>query len=156
MTDPYLIVKWLHILSSTVLFGTGIGTALQMVLAHLTGDARVIAGVARNVVRADWLCTLPSGIVQPLTGAILIALAGFNPWSGWLVTAYALYGVAAVCWFTVVRLQIDMRDLAARAVARGEALPAAYHRKFRLWFLLGWPAFLGLMVIFALMVAKPG
>lgn len=31
--DLYLLTKWLHILSSTVLFGTGIGTAFQMVWA---------------------------------------------------------------------------------------------------------------------------
>ena len=28
----YLCVKWLHILSSTVLFGTGIGTAFFMLI----------------------------------------------------------------------------------------------------------------------------
>ncbi|MDD3447036.1 MAG: DUF2269 family protein, partial [Zavarzinia sp.] len=32
--DPYALVKLLHILSSTVLFGTGIGTAFSMLLAH--------------------------------------------------------------------------------------------------------------------------
>jgi uncharacterized membrane protein len=29
----YLIVKWLHILSSTLLFGTGLGSALYMFFA---------------------------------------------------------------------------------------------------------------------------
>ena len=31
--DPYLLAKTLHILSAMVLFGTGIGTAFQMVWA---------------------------------------------------------------------------------------------------------------------------
>ena len=32
---------------------------------------------------------------------------------------------------------------------------AAYERLRRTWFLLGWPAFLGLVIVFWLMVAKP-
>ena len=31
----------------------------------------------------------------------------------------------------------------------------AYNRLFRVWFALGWPAFVGLLVIFWLMVTKP-
>jgi len=58
--DSYLWLKWLHVLSSTVLFGTGIGTAFQMGFAHRRGDVRAIAVVARNVVLADWLFTLPA------------------------------------------------------------------------------------------------
>ena len=44
--DPYLLAKWLHILSSTVLFGTGIGTAFQMVWAMRTGRLETIHSVA--------------------------------------------------------------------------------------------------------------
>jgi hypothetical protein len=56
----YLEWKRLHILSSTLLFGTGIGTAFSMFYANRSGDVRAIAIVARNVVRADWLFTLPA------------------------------------------------------------------------------------------------
>ena len=31
----YVVVKWLHILSSTFLFGTGIGSAWYMLFANL-------------------------------------------------------------------------------------------------------------------------
>lgn len=37
----------------------------------------------------------------------------------------------------------------------GATLPPEYHQAFKLWFILGWPAFLGLAVVFALMVMKP-
>lgn len=154
--DPYLIVKWIHILSSTILFGAGVGTALQMVLAHRGGDVAVIAGVTRNIVIADWLTVVPSGVVQPLSGLFLIHLAGFEPWAPWLVASYLLYGIAGVCWLVVVRLQLQMRDLSRDAADRGRALPAAYHARFRLWFILGWPGFLSLVGIYALMVIKPG
>jgi uncharacterized membrane protein len=155
MIDGYLLLKWMHVLSSTVLFGTGIGTAVQMLLAHRQGDPRVIAAVARNVVLADWLFTLPAGIIQPATGLGLAAMSGIDLGASWLVLTYALYAVALACWLPVVGLQIRMRDLADEAVAAGTALPAAYHRAMRQWFLLGWPAFIGLAVVFMLMIAKP-
>ena len=72
----YLLVKWLHILSSTVLFGTGIGTAFYLLVAVLGGDLRLTVGVSRWVVRADWLFTATTAVLQPLTGFWLIHLAG--------------------------------------------------------------------------------
>ncbi len=155
MSDPYLWLKWLHVVSATVLFGTGLGTALHMWLAHLRRDPRAIAVVARNVVLIDGLFTASSGVVQPLSGFGLIALAGIDPWASWLVIGYLLYLVAASCWFRVVWLQIRVRDIAAAAVAEGRALPPEYDRCMRAWFVLGWPAFLSLLGIFALMVMRP-
>lgn len=153
--DSYLWMKWLHILSSTVLFGTGIGTAFQMWFAHLCGDVRGIAVVARNVVLADWLFTLPAGILQPLTGWALVMQGGLDLTASWLVLTYGLYVLAFVCWVPVVVLQIRARDLAAQALATNQPLPPAYYSAMRVWFALGWPAFIALVVIYLLMVAKP-
>ena len=153
--DSYLWLKWLHILSSTVLFGTGIGTAFQMWFAHLRGDVRGIAVVARNVVLADWLFTLPAGILQPLTGLALAIQSGTDLTASWLVLTYVLYLLAFVCWAPVVILQIRVRDLAARATDTNQPLPLEYHGAMRLWFALGWPAFIALIAIYMLMIAKP-
>ena len=155
MSDPYLWLKWLHIMSATVLFGTGLGTALQMWMTHLRRDSRAIAAVARNVVLIDWLFTATSGVVQPLSGLGLIYLSGADPWSSWLVVSYLLYTVAALCWFRVVWLQIRVRDIAAAAVADGQGMPPSYDRCMRAWFWLGWPAFASLLAVFALMVMRP-
>ena len=43
----------------------------------------------------------------------------------------------------------------AESLATGSSLPERYHRLFRIWFILGWPAFIGLVVVFFLMVVKP-
>jgi len=153
--DAYLWLKWLHVLSSTILFGTGIGTAFQMWFAHRRGEPAAIAVVARNVVLADWLFTLPAGIVQPLTGFALMLQAGLDPFASWLVATYVLYLLAFACWVPVVVLQIRVRELAADAVRLGTPLPAEYHSAMRLWLALGWPAFLALVVIFLLMIGKP-
>jgi uncharacterized membrane protein len=155
VSDPFLWLKWVHVLSSTVLFGTGLGTAFQMWRAHRTREPRVIAAVAANVVWADWLFTLPSGVLQPLTGWGLVEMARYDPAEGWLVLAYALYALALACWVPVVVLQIRARDLARMAAAAQGHLPPAYFRVMRTWFVLGWPAFLSLIVIFVVMVQRP-
>jgi uncharacterized membrane protein len=153
--DPYLTARWLHILSSTVLFGTGMGTAFQMVWAMRTGRVETIHSVASGVVVADWIFTTPAGIIQPLTGIWLIHLAGYDFDAPWLVAVYALYVLAFCCWLPVVFLQIRLRDLAGEALASGDALPAAAQRVYRIWFALGWPAFAALVVVFWLMVNRP-
>lgn len=151
----YLLLKTIHILSSTVLFGTGIGTAFQMWKTHRDGDVRAIAAVNRNVVIADWLFTTPAVIVQPLTGWLLLQAAGFDPMTPWLVLSYALYLLAGLCWVPVVFIQLKLRDLAQVAVRDVTPLDANYWRLYRTWFWLGWPAFGGLVVVFWLMTAKP-
>jgi uncharacterized membrane protein len=153
--DPYLTARWLHILSSTVLFGTGMGTAFQMVWAMRTGRVETIHSVAAGVVVADWIFTTPAGIIQPLTGIWLIHLAGHDFDAPWLLAVYGLYVLAFCCWLPVVVLQIRLRDLAGAALVRGEALPAAAHRAYRIWFALGWPAFAALVAVFWLMVNRP-
>jgi uncharacterized membrane protein len=151
----YLIVKWLHILSSTLLFGTGLGSAFYMFFASLTRDARVVATVVRYVVIADYAFTTPTIIIQPLTGLYLIHLAGFPLSSTWIVASIALYFLAGACWLPVVWMQIKMRDMAAVARDNGTELPPRYWAFLRWWVSLGIVAFVALVVVFYLMVAKP-
>jgi uncharacterized membrane protein len=151
----YIVVKWLHILSSTVLFGTGLGSAFYMFFASLTRDARVVATVVRYVVIADWAFTTPTIILQPLTGLYLVHLAGFPLTSTWIVASTALYLLAGACWLPVVWMQIRMRDMARRSAAAAAALPDGYWRYLRWWVALGMVAFLALVAAFYLMVAKP-
>ncbi|MEM7442974.1 MAG: DUF2269 domain-containing protein [Pseudomonadota bacterium] len=151
----YDFVKWLHILSSTVLFGTGLGTAFHLWVSHRRGSPNQIALAARNTVLADWLFTLPSGVVQPLTGFWMIWLAGWDVWASWLVASYALFVLALGCWLPVVAIQIKAHRLAQAADRTDTNLPDRFYRLMRYWFWLGWPAFIGLIAIFALMVAKP-
>ena len=151
----YLVVKWLHILSSTLLFGTGLGSAFYMFFASRTRDARVAAIVVRYVVIADWVFTTPTILLQPLTGLWLMHLAGFplsTPWIAWSIVLYLLAGAA---WLPVVWIQLKMRDQAAEAASRQSELPATYWRLLRVWVALGCVAFTALVIVFYLMVAKP-
>jgi uncharacterized membrane protein len=153
--DPYFTLKWIHILSSTVLFGTGIGTAFQMVWAIYVGNLHGIHTTARGVVVADYLFTMPAGIVQPLSGFGLVYLTGFSLTDPWLITTYALYLLAFGCWASVVWLQIRIRDMAATACSTDTTLPPRALRYFRIWCALGVPAFLALVAIYWLMITKP-
>ena len=155
MSEAYLWVKWVHVLSSTLLFGTGLGTAFHLYATHLRGDVAAIALAARNTTLADWLFIATSGVVQPVSGLILIRIAGFGYFESWLAASYVLYLIAAGCWIRVVGLQYRIRALAEAAAADGSPLPPAYFAAMRLWFVLGWPAFIALILVFALMVVKP-
>jgi uncharacterized membrane protein len=151
----YLVVKWLHVLSSTLLFGTGLGSAYYMFFASRSRDARVAAVVVRYVVIADWIFTATTVVFQPLSGFYLAHLAGIPLHARWIAWSLALYVLAGACWLPVVGLQIRMRALAARAAARAEPLPLLYWTYLRRWTALGVPAFVALVVVFWLMIAKP-
>jgi len=152
----YLIAKWLHILSSTLLFGTGLGSAYYMFFASRTRDPRVAAAVVRYVVLADWLFTTTTIVFQPASGLYMAHLAQIPLTTPWLMWTYALYLLAGACWLPVVWLQIRMRRLAEEAVRTNTALPPLYWRLLSIWTALGVPAFVALVVVFWLMVAKPG
>ncbi len=145
----------MHLLGAAVLFGTGLGIAFFMYMAHRTGDAATIAATARTVVIADAMFTLNAVIAQPVSGAALALSIGYSMWEPWIALSLALYAVIGLCWLPVVGIQLRLRELAAAAARAGTPLPDAYHRLFRIWFALGWPAFLGVIAIFALMIFKP-
>ncbi len=151
----YLVVQWIHVLSSTLLFGTGIGSAFYLFVATLRRDTALVAGVASMVVWADWLFTATTAILQPLTGLWLVHIAGFPLGTGWIAWSLALYVVAIGCWLPVVRLQMRMRNLAVAATRGNAELPPEFWRCFRLWISLGTPAFFAFVAIFYLMIVKP-
>jgi uncharacterized membrane protein len=155
MINGYFFLKFVHIVSSTVLFGTGLGIAFFMWMAHRSGDARVIAQTARTVVIADAVFTASAVVIQLASGLALAALAGFSLREPWLATALALYVFVGACWLPVVWIQLRLLDLARAAVDQNGTLPARYHHLFSVWLWLGWPAFVGVLAIFALMIWKP-
>ena len=151
----YLIIKWIHILSSMLLFGTGLGSAFYMLFVSLTKDIRAISVVVRYVVLADWIFTTPTIIIQPLTGFYLAHLAGFPLTSPWIIWSIVLYLIAGACWLPVVWLQLRMKTMAQNAVNSDMPLPDEYWRYLKIWVTLGIPAFFALVIVFYFMVAKP-
>lgn len=151
----YLLVKWVHVLSSTLLFGTGLGSAFYMFFTNRSGDVRAIAVVSRRVVWADWLFTTPTAIIQPATGFYLVHLAGMPLSAAWIAWSIGLFVLAGACWLPVVWIQVRMARIAERAVEEGTALPPLFWRYHAMWTALGVPAFVVFVAIFYLMVVKP-
>lgn len=154
MNEAYFVVNWLHVISATVLFGTGVGSAFYLLVSSLRRDVHVIAAVSRQVVLADWLFTATTAVLQPVTGAWMVMRLGL-PWSTpWIAVSLGLYAVAIACWLPVVWIQMRLRDLSAAAAHRGRPLPPDYWRWFRWWVALGFVAFFAFLAIFWLMVTK--
>lgn len=151
----YLWLKYIHILSSTILFGTGLGTACVMLFGHCSKNVTAMAVINQYVVRVDWLFTGTSALLQPITGFWMVYLAGYSLKSSWLVGSIIGYLIAGACWLPVVYLQIKIRNITSKAALKGKPLPVEYYYYFKWWFFLGWPAFMSLIVVFYLMVMKP-
>lgn len=149
----YIALKWLHVVSSTILFGTGIGSAFYLVAAVVTRDVRTTAATARMVVLADTLFTATTAILQPVTGYALVRMAGFDWNVAWLRWSVVLYVIAIGCWLPVVWIQIRLRDTLRSPDL--DRFPPAFWRLFRWWFVLGFPALFAFLGIFYLMIAKP-
>jgi len=153
--SEYLLLKTVHILSSVLLVGTGFGSAFFMFCANRSRSLAAQAVVARYVVLADWIFTTPAVIVQPVTGILLAAMAGWPLGTPWLAWSIALYVFAGACWLPVVWLQLRMRRIADNAVRTDGILPAAYWNYARAWEWLGYPAFAAMLIVYWLMVNKP-
>lgn len=151
-----LLLKWLHVLSATVLFGTGIGTAFYLFFVSLGRDVHAVAVVSRYVVIADWLFTATTIVFQPISGFWLAQLMGYPLTSHWIVWSTGLFILAAACWLPVVWLQVRLRDVARDADAAGTELPREFWNYLGWWTALGVPALLLFLAIFYLMVARPG
>ena len=151
----FLTLKYVHILSLVLLFGTGFGSAFYKWVADRSGNIEHISVINRHVVLADWLFTTPSIIVQPVTGIWMAVILGIPLNMPWLVTSLVLYVLAGLCWLPVVWLQLRMRDMAMQACAMQVNLSNDYWRYARIWFWLGVPAFTAMIGIVFLMVFKP-
>lgn len=151
----YLLLKWIHILSSTILFGTGIGSAFYMFMANRRKNTASMYFATRHVVIADWIFTTPSVIIQLITGIALAHTAGYSLHEGWIRVALLLYFFAGICWLPVVWIQLKMRDMTKEALDKGTELPSRYWKMNRWWILLGSLAFPSIVVVFWLMVYRP-
>jgi len=149
----YIIIKFIHILSATFLFGTGIGTAFFMLLAYLSGNVTTLKYTTRHVVLADWIFTTPSVILQPITGIWLMLILHYPFNSLWFALVMGLYLFVGACWIPVVFIQYRLRQMVI-VLDNNAPLPIQYHRLMRWWIGLGVCAFIAIIVVYWLMLSK--
>jgi uncharacterized membrane protein len=118
------------------------GLYVLLKLAHVVG-AGFIAATARIVVIADTVFHRDRG-----RGA-----AGYRRWLG---RDHRYSAELAMDRCIAGALRPGRRVLAARGVGTDQAARSRQRGTlFRVWFILGWPAFAGVVAILALMIAKP-
>lgn len=156
--ESYALWKTAHILSAAILFGTGLGIAFFAWFGYRralrVGGIDGLQAVLRLTVIADFCFTAPAVVFQLLSGIMLMQIDGWSPTSPWALTVVGLFTAVGVCWLPVVAIQV-MLSREAERTASVAALSATFHRRFKTWFVLGLPAFLLVLVLFYLMVAKP-
>ena len=52
---------------------------------------------------------------------------------------------ARACWLSAW-IKIQLKNMIVESLKTGADLPERYHRLFKIWFILGWPAFVGLVI----------
>jgi len=158
MTDAFLVWKTAHILSATILFGSGIGIAFFCWFGYRnamkSGELVSLRAVLRLTVIADAWLTAPAVVLQAVSGIVLMKSLGWSMASAWSAAVWGLFILVGLCWLPVVWIQIVLKTEAAR-VSTVEALLPQFHRRFKWWFALGVPAFMAMVLLFYLMVAKP-
>ncbi|MCC7110617.1 MAG: DUF2269 domain-containing protein, partial [Deltaproteobacteria bacterium] len=118
-------MKTLHILSALLFLGAGLMTAYYKVRADRSGKLEVLTWYQREIVLADWIFTLPSGVTLPATGITLALMSGQSLTQGWVALGIGAYSLAGLLWLPAAWLQIRMRRMAETALREGTALPAA-------------------------------
>ncbi|MBS0288087.1 MAG: DUF2269 domain-containing protein [Proteobacteria bacterium] len=152
----YNILKYIHILSATLLFGTGLGTAFFMWMAYFSKDIKTLTHTTKHVILADWFFTTPTVIIQPLTGIWLMIILHYPFNSLWFALVIGLYVLAGLSWIIVVFIQYRLHNIIKNINPKHEIIPREYHMLMRWWLCLGVIAFSAIMVIYWLMVAKDG
>ena len=110
--DNYLLLKLIHILSATVLMGTGAGIAFFMFMANRSEDWSAIQTTARHVILADWIFTTPAVVVQVVTGVGLMNLLGYSFRSEWFIWVAGCFVLVGICWLPVVYIQYQLKKYA--------------------------------------------
>lgn len=156
--SAFTLLKTAHIVSAAIIFGTGLGIAFFTWFGYRgamrTNDLGALRATLRLTVVADACFTAPAVVFQAISGTLLMLLLEWPILSAWSMAVWSLFVTAGACWLPVLWLQAALRNeaLTASSVA---ALSDRFHRRFRLWFILGVPAFLSVLLIYLLMVAKP-
>ncbi|MGI9308971.1 MAG: DUF2269 family protein [Gammaproteobacteria bacterium] len=149
------MVRLIHVVSSALMLGVGVGAFWFMLTTVRSGKPAAIAVITRNAVRAEWFIAAPVALLQPLTGYLLMIQLGYSLRSLWFFAVVALYVIAGMCWIYVIKTELKLRHL-AQEHRSDNTMPTEFWQLFRRWTGLCICSFTGVLGIFWLMVFRPG
>ncbi len=146
----YQLLKLIHIVSATLMIGTGLGSAFYLFLTYKRSQVSTVKEVLKLVILADTIFTTPSVIIQLVTGVMLSNLMGMT-YTNWFWVVFSVSFIVLVLWIRAAFIQIKLKKI----LENENEIPEKFHRLMKIWFYLGVPSFLGSVYIYYLMVYKP-
>lgn len=147
--------KIIHVISAAALLGTGVGTTFYLFWGNFQKNLTYTVKICFQVLRVDYLFTGVAGVVQPITGFIMIYAKGYSLTTVWWITTLLGYSLAGMCWFATIYLQTQCRDLAIDVCDQKEKLPQRYYRYFTFRCVLNVLTIIILMIVFYYMTNFP-
>ena len=139
----YQLLKLIHILSATIMIGTGLGSAFYLFLTYKKSQFSTVKDVLSFVIFADTIFTAPSVVIQLITGILLSNLLGLT-YTNWFWVVLSVSFIVVILWLRAAFLQIKMKKI----IEGKTELPAQFHQLMNAWFYLGIPSFLGAMYLY--------
>lgn len=144
-------VKIIHVVSAALLFGVGVATVIYYIYMHQQPSRSGIIKINQQIGYVDWVFIATAGMVQPMTGFMLIYLKNYPVTMTWWVMVMLGYALAGVCWFPAVYLRHQCLQLAESH----DQLSTTYYRYYHWRCTLSYIAFAILIIVFYLMANVP-
>jgi uncharacterized membrane protein len=155
MLNVILALKFVHLLSMAVMFGTWLGIAMFMLFAHRYGKAPVVALISAIVVRAELWVMAGAVVLQPLVGIPLAFAVGSPVGAYWLEASAVIYAGVLLLWVLNLLIEMRIRRLSKDAALAAAPLPPSYRRLFWLWSVFTIAGLSGMIAIMAFMIWQP-
>ena len=91
------LLKLIHILSATLMIGTGFGSAFYLFFTYKKGNVSTVKDVLKLVILADTIFTTPSVFLQLVTGVLLTEMLGLT-FGKWFWQVMGISFIVFVLW----------------------------------------------------------
>lgn len=145
----YQLLKLIHILSATLMIGTGFGSAFYLFLTYKRSQVSTLKEVLKLVLLADTIFTTPSVIIQLITGVLLSNMMGLT-YTNWFWVVISVSFIVLVLWLRAAFIQVKLKKI----LEQENEISKKFHSLMNVWFYLGVPSFLGSIYLYYLMVYK--
>ena len=152
----YETAKFIHIIGIIMLLGNVTATAIWKFFADRSADAKIVGFGQRLVTLTDWSLTVWGAALTIIGGygAAMIARMDLVA-ERWLFWGQILFVASGLLWLGIlVPLQIRLARM-AKGFQSGGAIPDAYWRASRWWFIVGLAITVPLVAAAWVMVVKP-